>query len=290
MRIESGIIDHHEIPDPALAAREPVTSAAVQATTPVVVKAQAAVEHALAPPIAEMPGIFAGFLGNIARGIASLFESAVDTARGALRSLADAFTGPVHALAATAGMVVLVAGKAASVIQTLLHLESPGRRLNQDELEVLKRVYGNGINLSEVRLKEGKAGVFSLPNERRFTLGNTIYTNSALPLERHTLVHEMVHVWQFQQRGAGYIAESLVSQLRLGVDETYTWSHDAQAGTAFKDWNPERQAQLLEDAFEQHFFDNEATGRVFGKDGTDGSAALREALKEIRGAHADAPR
>lgn len=284
MRIESGIIDHHEIPDAARAPHEPVTSAGVQATPRVLASAQPAVEHALAPPIAEAPGILAGFLSGIARGIASLFESAIDTARGALRSLADACTGPLNALNATAGIVILVAGKAASVIQTLFRLESPGRRLNQDEAQLLQRVYGRGINLNEVRLKEGKAGVFSLPNQRRFTLGNTIYTNSALPLDRQTLVHEMVHVWQFQQRGAGYMAQSLFTQGRLGIKETYQWSRDAASGTPFKDWNPERQAQLLEDAFAQHFFDHEANGRVVAKDGTDGTAAVREALKEIRGA------
>jgi hypothetical protein len=53
-------------------------------------------------------------------------------------------------------------GKAISAIQTLVGLEPVGRKLTDDEITELRKVYGDTIDYSKVRIKEGDAGLFSL--------------------------------------------------------------------------------------------------------------------------------
>jgi hypothetical protein len=93
------------------------------------------------------------------------------------------------------------------------------------------------------------------------TTGNTInledeyYDGDTLnltPEGRLILIHEMGHVWQYQHGGLAYIPESLVAQIRGAVgggsrNAAYDWRAAIQAGTPWEEWNPEQQAEAIED-------------------------------------------
>ena len=81
----------------------------------------------------------------------------------------------------------------------------------------LAKVFGGSVALYNVRIVEGRSGVFGA-NQRPFTLGNTIYMKRTEPARfADMLVHEVVHVWQYQHLGPRYTAD-LGAQARYGEE------------------------------------------------------------------------
>ena len=135
-----------------------------------------------------------------------------------------------------------------SAVQTATGLEPIGRPLRQDEIEGLRKVFGDTIDYSKVTIKEGDAGIFA--GDRPIAMGNTIYMKNDRSFE--TLVHEMTHVWQFQNGGNDYMLKAGWAQFSNWVQGNdtsvaYDWTRDIKE----KGWaglNPEQQAHLIEDA------------------------------------------
>lgn len=151
-------------------------------------------------------------------------------------------TLPLRLAEAVCNAALLAGGGLLSAVQTLLHLERPGRRLNSVELAAARQVFGGAVDLSRVRVKEGFAGLGSV-NARPFTFGETIYLKRDSSLR--TLIHELVHVWQ-DQHGPVPLFASLVAQRS---EHAYDWRRGVQEGRAWRALNPEQQAQLVEDAY-----------------------------------------
>lgn len=94
-------------------------------------------------------------------------------------------------------------------------------------------------------------------------VGNTIamtddqFTADGVTLSRRglqTLIHELAHVWQYQNRGWGYVPGSLWAQLvailRTGSrNGAYDWRRCEERGIPWRRWNPEAQAQAVEDFY-----------------------------------------
>jgi hypothetical protein len=141
----------------------------------------------------------------------------------------------------------------ASGVQTVAGLERPSRGLTGDEIAELKKIFGENIDYSQVRIKDGpEAGIASLNDgNRAFTSGNTIYMkrDKSAPDYLETLVHEMTHVWQFQNGGTAYQAQSLTAQGESPNNGAYDWQAAMQAGKSWSELNPEEQAKLIEDGY-----------------------------------------
>ena len=182
-------------------------------------------------------------LGHAARGVGEILRGRVGDGLKSLGSALWDMTGQN-----IVDGVLLVGGRAVSAVQTLLGLEAPGRRLRADEIAALRAVYGESIDYSAIRIKEGDAGLFST-NDRPFCHGNTIYLKNASQ-SLSLLVHEAAHVWQHQNGGADYMTDSLVSQ-QWG--HGYDWSASVPQ-TPWEDLEPEQQAGLLESAYAEGYF------------------------------------
>lgn len=68
------------------------------------------------------------------------------------------------------------------------------------------------------------------------------------------LVHELTHVWQFQQRGYRYVVDAAWAQLRLGPAAYAYGGADglreaASRNASLADFNPEQQADLVRDYY-----------------------------------------
>ena len=71
---------------------------------------------------------------------------------------------------------------------------------------------------------------------------------------RHTLIHELGHVWQGENTGPYYMGHALFSQVTMGAS-AYNYggatalkaNHDA--GGKLDHFNPEQQAQIMADYF-----------------------------------------
>lgn len=88
---------------------------------------------------------------------------------------------------------------------------------------------------------------------RAFVIEHTVFVpRGAAPLPAPVLVHELVHVWQFQAGGHAYIAESLHAQL---LGEGYALGAAAREERPWDRLNCEQQASLVETAFEQGYFE-----------------------------------
>ena len=236
-------------------------------------------------------------IGDAAR---RLHTGAASTAVGIVRNLASAlrgFGGGVGALVTgdvrqgfsgigLSAVVVLqtpidallmAGGAVVSALQTLLGLEPPGRELTATELAILREVYGTSIDFGRIRIKEGTAGLLTLPN-RPFTHGDTIYVPRPwLPITTRLLVHEAAHVWQHQNGGTDYMSESLFAQY---LGDGYDYAKALRQGKQWTDLNPEQQAEVIEAAFSRNLFrDPDAR---FIEDDTDYTDRLRPMLAEMR--------
>jgi hypothetical protein len=119
------------------------------------------------------------------------------------------------------------------------------RTLTDIEIGRGSKIFGKSLNLRLVVLDK-----HSVPVQRGFAYAfvtfNTI--NCYRPVPPDVLIHELTHVWQYQNFGAGYIPAALHAQkMPAGYNYAYTegW-HLSEHLLAF---NAEQQADLIQDAY-----------------------------------------
>ena len=123
------------------------------------------------------------------------------------------------------------------------------RELTQDEIKVAKSVFGDMIDLGEVRIGE-ENWLACLLNGRSMamTICNTIY---GIGMPNDTLIHELVHVWQYDKEhidpasaALPHIKAFLESR---PVEQLYRYSVEPRQ--AFSDYGFEQQASIVQDAY-----------------------------------------
>lgn len=149
--------------------------------------------------------------------------------------------------------------------------EVPGKRItrpiNQAEINYATAIFQSSIDFSQVWLsRDDLASTGSTK-----TIGNDISFQSqwgshdlwdapstagvrcnltAVGLE--VLIHELTHVWQYQNGGGGYAIASLTAQFTAFVttgsrDGAYRWQQPFGENKPWAEWNPEQQAAAVED-------------------------------------------
>lgn len=167
-------------------------------------------------------------------------------------------------------------------LQDLGQVKAPERKLTEDEIAELRKVYGDSIDYDEVVVREGDIGLFNR-DDRPLVLGNTVLVPEGRldedgQISAHDLVHEAAHLWQFQHGGIDYIKESLQDQGQEGSG-AYEYEDDVLAGKPWEELGPEQQAHLIEEAYEQGYFDS--PNGTFEINGQDATAYLEEALRQL---------
>lgn len=228
--------------------------------------------------------VFQGDFAGAWQDVKSNFVSGItDVGRGLLKATVQA--------AADTFIVALSSG--VSAVQTLVGLEPPSRALNNQEIAELRKVYGDTIDYSQIRLKEGNLGLNQLLAPH--TVGNTIYipegsldkNSSTYAADRNQLlVHETAHVWQYQNGGTDYISESLYNQAKGAIgggsrNEAYEFEQPIRDGKSWTELNPEQQAHLIEEAYVKGLFDDPNARFIFD-DGSDQTAFVRDAIEQMR--------
>ena len=193
---------------------------------------------------------------------------------------------------AVADTVIVGLNGTVSALQTLVGLEPPSRGLNEQEIAALRSVYGDSIDYSQIRLKEGHLGIAN--GLAPHTVGNTIYipegwldpNNANYQANRNELLtHETAHVWQFQNGGTDYIGESLWNQA-LGWlsgqsrNAAYDFEQPVRDGKSWEQLNPEQQAALIEESYRDGLFTDPNARLVYN--GTDYTDYARNAIAEMR--------
>jgi hypothetical protein len=171
------------------------------------------------------------------------------------------------------GALGIAAARAVQLAARLGH--APARALTPRELEIAEPVFLGSADLSCVTIRSPVKGVVGISG-RAFVIENAIFVPAAyLPLDPAVLVHELVHVWQHQHGGHGYITDSLQAQL---LGEGYALGRAAAERRPWHALNCEQQASLIEEAFTQGYFRGQPV-YILGKDVTQWAA---DAVTELR--------
>ncbi|HZV68209.1 MAG TPA: hypothetical protein VFG10_01650 [Saprospiraceae bacterium] len=145
------------------------------------------------------------------------------------------------------------------------------RPLNATEKEILFSVFGDSIKYNLIGLDPR-----SIPVIKRKTVAYVSFhtINFDTDIQDSTLVHEMVHVWQYQKYGAAYISEAFWAQ-RWGGGYNYGGLEALQKhaqGPGLSAFNFEQQADIIEEYFRwskglplQWEKDASAAGEVLGE-------------------------
>jgi hypothetical protein len=246
-------------------------------------------------PTRWLGGVVAACADLVGAGIKAAAAVVSGVTAGALRLLGGLLyldgrllrRGLGDLLSGTAGAIVYLAGVLLALVNRLLGLAARARPLSDDERRLLRAVFGDALALYNVRVVEGRAGVFDV-NDRAFVLGNTIYCKRTDPRARpDILVHECVHVWQYQAIGARYTTDALGAQALLGAG-AYDWQAEIARGrTCWDDFNKEAQAQLIQDLWQRGALPaaGAATAAAAFRVGdADHTALAQDALRSLRGA------
>ena len=171
-----------------------------------------------------------------------------------LRALQDLGELAKDAAFLAIGAVLLYGNYAIDSILTFLGLKDKKRKLTKEEMAILRPIFGDSLLFEAIEVNEGRLGIMEPPFAPRpdgaTTIGYTIYFRSYSLV---TLVHECVHIWQFQFGGTHYIGQSAIFQIGqiLGGEDPYNWF--AKIGTDVNGWylmeGTEAQAEFIEDVF-----------------------------------------
>ncbi|GMQ78788.1 MAG: hypothetical protein BMS9Abin02_1326 [Anaerolineae bacterium] len=135
------------------------------------------------------------------------------------------------------------------------------RPLKGDEIAKAQEVFGSAIDYELVRVDEN-ALLGPSWTDREYVSFHTI--NGWGTLDDHTLIHELTHVWQYEEMGAKYMPKAIHAQQTGG----YNYGGLAElikrknAGKGITSFNLEQQGQILGDYY------------VKKKDGSIGGSSL----------------
>lgn len=172
-----------------------------------------------------------------------------------LRALQDLWELVEDAAFLAIGAILLYGNYVIDSFLTAVGLKDRARKLNKDELAILRPIFGDSLLYEAIQVNEGRLGIMGPPfatAEGATTMGYSIYFRSD-DVSPVTLVHECVHIWQFQFGGTHYIGQSATFQIGkwLGGDDPYNWF--AKIGTDVNGWylmeSVEAQAEFIEDVF-----------------------------------------
>ncbi len=119
------------------------------------------------------------------------------------------------------------------------------RHLNPEEQKLASLVFGHSIRQNLVLIDE-KAYLGPTRSGVVYVSGFSI--NAYKPVSAALLVHELVHIWQYQQQGAAYIPRALRAQFSK---EGYNYGglQALRKSQQLRDYNLEQQADIVMDYY-----------------------------------------
>ena len=172
---------------------------------------------------------------------------------------------------------------AARVVKGVARLnDSAERPLTSAERALAEPLFRDSLKLSRVRVRESISGLLNVSG-RAFAIEETMYfPRGTFPVAPHVFVHELCHVWQFQNGGHAYIADAVHAQL---LGDGYDLEKGLLEGRTWAELNAEQQATLVEEAYLQRCIVGEPRPFVLrGRDWTEFCVTALEELRAGRGA------
>ena len=120
------------------------------------------------------------------------------------------------------------------------------RGLNVYEKELINGIYGNSLNLDLIGINP-----YSLQAKKKKIAFVSFHTiNFFQNVTDSTLIHEVMHIWQYRKYGSNYIPEALYAQ-KWGGGYSYGGKAalERNMNSGMKAFNFEQQAVIVEDYF-----------------------------------------
>lgn len=163
--------------------------------------------------------------------------------------------------------ITWVSGKA---VDPLVKRAQPGRPLTDNEITMLKDIYGDSVDYDSVRICHGRLTdkITRLMAASGITvLGNIILIRENSYSDDFTvkgpaglLVHEMAHIWQLQNGGLSLTegvsntikrACSKLGIIDMGKSIGSIYNYKLEAGKDLLDFGMEQQASIIQDYYNQ---------------------------------------
>jgi len=132
--------------------------------------------------------------------------------------------------------------------------KNQSRALTAGERKMAEAVFGKALDYDKVRIKKGRiGGPLHVDNSAR-TFGNSIYmhnlyqedfSKASLPMQG-LFIHEMTHVWQFQNRVMNLSLKDVWNMVSHRKD-AYEYTLDKNKD--LKDYGIEQQASIVQEYF-----------------------------------------
>jgi hypothetical protein len=125
-------------------------------------------------------------------------------------------------------------------------LARDSRILSSRERDLADFIFEQSVNLNSVRIVT--SSVIAAPT----TFGNYIRIPPGYSLPDETLMHELTHVWQYQNMGNAYISDSLFHQTVAIIttgDRNNAYTYAIVPGRPLSFYTAEQQAMIVEDYF-----------------------------------------
>ncbi len=130
------------------------------------------------------------------------------------------------------------------------------RPLTKGEAALAKTVFGDSIDYATVTINDGKfagfhpEGTAMAPNGNLYMYGCYVDDYSQLETYGQSLfIHEMTHVWQYQNKILAPIAEAVKLNLKHKFNYRAAYDYTLEAGRDLTDYNMEQQASIVQDHF-----------------------------------------
>jgi hypothetical protein len=131
------------------------------------------------------------------------------------------------------------------------------RNLTPGEIELARGIFGNSIDYSKVRVHHdfGNAGEWFV-NDRQNTMtpngeiySMDQYTDDYSKKDPSTFIHEMTHVWQFQNHVLDPQMAALSQFVSNGGNYHAAYAYKADPSREFTSYNLEQQASMVQDYY-----------------------------------------
>jgi hypothetical protein len=180
---------------------------------------------------------------------------------GVALGLLGSLAGPAGA--ALGGILGAVAGGALGAYLGD-KVSSSSRKLSGPERTAATAIFRTSLDLDKVEIRRGSimsggstprtsGNTINLPDvdgiQRPFFVGQTL---NLTPQGSLVLIHELVHVWQYQHGGFSYVESSLVPQAvsmgrGLSRSVAYDWRNSDDSHIPWERWGAEDQAECISD-------------------------------------------
>jgi len=130
------------------------------------------------------------------------------------------------------------------------------RNLTAGEIALAKLIFKNSIDYTKVKVHNGKY-IFFQPGNSGMTPNGEIYANGVYSndysrqstLMKGFLLHEMVHVWQYQLNILNPVTSAIAENISHGFDYNRAYVYTLMEGKDLLDYGMEQQAAIVEDYY-----------------------------------------